>query len=154
MKGKPWTDDDVIVLSTLIREQPDLSYREISVILGKPRNSVIGKAHRLGFRGSNRKVQKVVEKQRLTPARKTQEKKPEPVAQTAPAPLTDDRGAHFSILTVRDNQCRYPHGAVEKGDFHYCGHPRRRPGAFCEYHSKIIYVAPMKFSERPRHRTH
>lgn len=61
------------------------------------------------------------------------EKGPDPMA---PEPAVDGRGVRYSILTVNDKVCRWPHGDPACGDFHMCGHGVKAGSPYCVYHDR------------------
>lgn len=171
-----WTEDRVEVLKKLWAEGHSAS--QIAKQLGGvTRNAVIGKVHRLGLSGRatpSRPVKRPVRlarpKPRLNP---TTAAKPaaasaspasEPVREAPaatgglssiekaatiampPQPLADGDAA--TILTIRDNMCKWPIGDPADPDFAFCGR-KRTCGPYCAEHAKIAFQ-PSRKRDRKR----
>lgn len=60
------------------------------------------------------------------------DKGPDPMA---PPPGLDDRGARYSILSIKDGKCRWPHGDPAVAGFHLCGNANKSGSSYCPYHT-------------------
>ncbi len=129
-----WTEEKVEVLTELWREGQ--SACQIAEVLGEgvTRNSVIGKANRLGL--SKPSKSSVTRKQR------TQEK--------VKAKLMAPEGG-ATILTLTASTCRWPIGDPGDEDFRFCGGPSSSEQPYCEYHSQLAYQTATT-RERKRNR--
>jgi len=164
--GKPWSAADTAKLKALAMKNPSPPYRVIAKILGRTRNSVIGRAHRLGIystlvngKRSNLSPKKrtifkpkadrpVISKIRLLPVPDLQRIANENLAGSAPAPKKDATGANVTVMTVSSNGCRWPYGALETETFHYCGHPSIRSTSWCSFHETMVYAVARTSSAR------
>ena len=162
-----WSDAETARLKDLASKNPAPTYRVIAQLLGKTRNSVIGKAHRMGIysaigsgvrtdlpaknRAAYRKLSSdraSVRKVRLLPIPDLQHAANKNLADTAPIPLKDAAGANLTIMTVSNRGCRWPYGSIEVGDFHYCGHPSVKDKSWCEFHKERVFHPTKLASER------
>ena len=110
-----WTTEEIDLLCDYARE--GLSARQIGDKLGKTKNAIIGKLHRLGM-GTKKKL-------------KTQE----PVQEKAIAfPI-----GQVPLAEIEHNQCRYMGGGYN--DFLCCGAPIYRK-SFCQEHYELCWVQP------------
>ena len=166
-----WTEDRVEVLKKLWAEGHSAS--QIAKQLGGvTRNAVIGKVHRLGLSGRatpSRPVKRPVRlarpKPRLTPSTGRAQAKAvppsgEPIVDTPPSrapgmtsiekaatiamppqPLADGEAA--TILTIRDNMCKWPIGDPADPNFAFCGR-KRNSGPYCAEHAKIAFQPSRK----------
>ena len=110
--------------------QEGLSTAEIGKRIGKSKNAVVGKAHRLGLsrespikRGVERKPRTVARAPRITLAIKT-EKSPPP-----PEPIPVYRG-----------NCCFPKGEPGTKSFQFCDDPAIAGKPYCLPHCKKAYV--------------
>lgn len=113
-----WTAEDELRLIELHKKGK--TARNIAIILGKNRNSIIGKRHRLGL-----KTLKIKPKKEVEMSYKTAEKA-------------------VPLLLVKSNECRWPLG--EKNDF-CCGEPTAR-SSYCQNHADIAYVYTKRITSK------
>lgn len=160
-----WTDERVELLKKLWAE--GLSASQIAQRLGNvTRNAVIGKVHRLGLSGRTttsrpktsrprrRTASRTGAAARSAPAFRTQggaalqawhdtDAEAEPVPRTKPVeevviPIAE----RASILTLKENMCRWPIGDPAEEDFHFCGRPSGQGTPYCEVHERVAYQPP------------
>ncbi|MEZ5891907.1 MAG: GcrA family cell cycle regulator [Parvularculaceae bacterium] len=154
-----WTDERVELLKTLWAE--GLSAAQIANKMGGvTRNAVIGKVHRLGLSG------------RATPAKPqrgcgpTLERRDETVTVAKPvrteikplipepesiAPVVLDSGDKTTVVTIKNNMCKWPIGDPAKDDFHFCGQPAPAGKSYCPYHARLAFQPPQR-RDRPEQR--
>ncbi len=106
----------------------------IAVALGRTRNAIIGRAHRLGveLRGVSRapynslpKVPVSIGRPRPMPAAF----RPVAPVSVAPEPLLKP------LWELEDSDCRY--AVNEGGPYLFCGHPRHGNSSYCQAHALI-----------------
>jgi len=164
---KPWTNFDIRVLKRLWK---DHSAREIGDRLERPRNSILGKAHRLKLES---KVHKRGHKEGLKEARKRspaitkeywtkerRKKHSESVRKTMVHTKkfkTVFTTAYGEPLNEPENGlCRWPIGDPQSKDFCYCGgkikegrlHKTGRPHIYCEEHYKCSVRVNQKTTKK------
>lgn len=166
MGGKAtWTDTQIDDLRRLWAE--GLSAGRIAGELGRiSRNSVIGKAHRLGL--SARVERQSAQVAAPRPAKPKAPRKPKPPKALAWARRELPRaletvevdksrsfvignGVTFEQLDIRTH-CRFPIGDPGTPDFKYCGGPREFvclddeiPHRYCAGHYAITHARPRRF---------
>ncbi|NWG52343.1 MAG: GcrA cell cycle regulator [Hydrogenophilaceae bacterium] len=144
-----WTDENVALLRKLWGE--GRSARDIAArISGATRNSIIGKAHRLGL-PSRTPLTRVAPRPKSEKAPRARaprlprfvaEAIDAVVVQLAPHGFSD--GAVATVLTVKDGMCKYPIGDPKAKDFAYCGRDACR-GSYCADHARLAYTSPRRF---------
>ncbi len=115
-----WTEDRVEELKKLWEQE--ISTAEIGKILGVTKNSVVGKAHRLGLE----KRQSPIKRKEGTT--KTTTKKKEVI----------------TILNLKRNMCAWSFSDPDKDDFHFCGKEIVPGKPYCLKHCQEAYVKPQK----------
>ena len=158
-----WTPERVATLTRLWNE--GWSASQIAAQLGGlTRNAVIGKVHRAllpgrakpasncatksAKRGFNIPADMQIERRRqatraqhMTHAPKMRKPK---APQPSRPPLTDIAAPvtlGVSLLALTDTSCRWPYGHPGSDGFGFCGHRIFEQLSYCEYHSRIAYVA-------------
>ena len=105
-----WTEERVELLRSLWSAGRTAS--EIAETLGDvSRNSVIGKAHRLGLNG-----------------------RPSPIKKNRVI-------AHTTFMTLTERMCRWPFGDPKSSDFHFCGKSIEISATYCPEHRSKAFVA-------------
>jgi hypothetical protein len=152
-----WTDADDARLRELVAE--NLSYAAIGGLMGRNKNSCIGRAHRLGIHTrdtkpiSVKKVKKDVAKAvvKLFPPKPAPA--PEPVIPKAPAPAQDNNpqpryeqpeasttpfGKPRTLMGLKPHHCRFPVGERDGQHLFCCG---KRDGMrpYCVEHAALSY---------------
>ncbi len=158
-----WTDERVDLLKKLWTE--GLSASQIANRLGGvTRNAVIGKVHRLGLSGrattsrvkpvrprkrvaktnssklvrSNNKyttTTSVNAKQALEPRSAMQNEVVSRHYEELFIPLEERK----TILTLKENNCRWPIGDPTDEDFHFCGKTRVPGSPYCDHHACVAF---------------
>lgn len=148
VESKPWTEEEI----QFIRDAwATSSAGKIASALGRTRNAIIGKVHRMGLSAAVGKVRSNPETKPPRPARKRRREAPIkidapslPVCEIVPPPIAHveiSRGVHFS--DVGANGCRWVIGNPE--DLTCCGAPASHAGsAWCIHHRALVYVRPRK----------
>lgn len=90
------------------------------------RNSVIGKAARMGLSADLRSQKRVAGKRRRWSYKGLAERPPA----ICPLPPCPDH-----------HHCQYPSGDTDKGDFKYCGDPVQEGSSYCGTHHRLCYRA-------------
>jgi GcrA cell cycle regulator len=161
-----WTDERVELLKKLWAE--GLSASQIAARLGGvTRNAVIGKVHRLGLSGratSSRsssprprrahvprasRVSSLMFGTRGNTALKPQF---ELEADPAPAPLEElviPLHERASIMTLKEQMCRWPIGDPSDPEFHFCGRKKLGTLPYCEHHARMAYQ-PVQMRRREK----
>jgi GcrA cell cycle regulator len=138
----PWTMEDDLLLSKLWKE--DHTATEIGRLMGRTKNSVIGRARRIGVSSGdgNRKV-KMIQKIALErhAKKRTVESAITYIKPPRPRPKKTPRVEEFEyakpLLDRVPGECAYPVKIGE--DWYSCCAPVRR-GSYCDWHAKIMYV--------------
>ena len=147
-----WTDADDARLRELVAE--NLSYAAIGQLIGRNKNSCIGRAHRLGIHTrdkkpiSVRKVKKDVAKAvvKLFPpkpapepvkAAPAQDNKPQPRYEQ-PEASTTALGKPRTLMGLKPHHCKFPVGERDGMHLFCCG---KRDGMkpYCVDHSLLAY---------------
>lgn len=141
--GKPWTEQDDEALKSMLEAGDSMS--EIGNTIGRTRNSVIGRAHRLGiqskklsgFQPGNKKASRTKHKRIFKPAVVAV---PAPDANPAAAP--ENPAPFFSpstpvtFLELEAGRCKWPVGDLFCGERAIAGKP------YCVAHDLVSYTAP------------
>ena len=127
-----------------------LSASQIAIQMGAAtRNTIIGKAHRLGVKigKPTRPAKPTVAAYRRAAPKLQQEARKMPVAAVSlvlplpppppPSPAPSPDGG-VRLMDIRDGQCRWPIGDPKSADFVFCGAPAER--SFCPHHHRLVYV--------------
>lgn len=165
----PWLQEDerkLAVLFVTLVEGAYLSHRAIGAALGKSRNAIIGKIHRLklsrdpllSIMGVDHRVAPKPTQKETNVASiqlygrnyrtKTVAGRPvrvEPVIGPSPHAV--------SIVEVKDKQCHFPMGTVGEEGFHLCGGDITvdhfgKDSPYCAFHHRLCYYPP-KARDRP-----
>lgn len=110
-----WTTDDDDLLRKCVSE--GMTAQKISELLGRTRNSVIGRAHRLDI--TFKSIKPPAEK-------KPRKKKKKPI-------YDNDKSLAVSLLNLRHDQCRWPL------DTTFCEEVREPGMSYCKTHYKLSF---------------
>jgi GcrA cell cycle regulator len=140
-----WPQEKIDVLRA---KWPDHSAREIAMMIGKTRNSVIGKARRLGLgkKENNGPGANLVNKppRPKRPENKEKNKRVRSQKPKPPTPVVEGKpignSTPIGIMKLRSNTCRAPVGYDRKGLTTYCGCETFSGKPFCPTHCRLFYV--------------
>ncbi len=156
-----WTDDRVELLKKLWAE--GLSASQIANQLGGvTRNAVIGKVHRLGLSGRTTTSRSKTARPRRRTSSGSSGRSSRPVLRThgnvalkayytpdaeeelKPTPVLVEElvipmSERASILTLREDTCRWPIGDPGDEEFHFCGRHSEKGVPYCPHHCHIAY---------------
>ena len=140
-----WTDERVALLRKLWAEGHSAS-QIAKQVGGVTRNAVIGKVHRLGLAG-----RATPSRPTKRPVRQRQHRSPmqaaprvrhpiysPPVLTVVLDPLRMEDGSVATVLTVKDDMCKFPIGDPPDADFAFCGRPSC-VGPYCMDHARLAY---------------
>lgn len=111
-----WTETDDALLKELLAQ--GLSASKIGKQIGRTRNAVCGRAHRLKLAGVA-----------LVRKPKEPKPKPQPKKKSTPGPSS----LWMSVFDLEKNDCRFP------VDNRFCCKPKRDGSSYCEEHYKLAY---------------
>ncbi len=157
-----WTDERVDLLKKLWTE--GLSASQIANRLGGvTRNAVIGKVHRLGLSGraTTSRVKPVRPRKRIAKTNSSKLVRNNKYTTTSGVnakQALEPRSAmqnevvsrHYeelfippeerkTILTLKENNCRWPIGDPTDEDFHFCGKTRVPGSPYCDHHACVAF---------------
>lgn len=137
-----WTNEDMARLRELWDE--GVSATECGRLLGRSKNSIIGKAHRLGFtlrpspikRDGAPRPPRICRPRypRVTLAPIT---RPAVIAPTAPVVIAKPSPPP---PLPRQTKCCWPLGEVKSSGFRFCDEPAKPGKSYCTDHCKLAYV--------------
>lgn len=129
-----WTPNDLAQLRKLWGGP--LSASKIGGLLGKSRNAVIGKAHRINLppvtsRGPAkwRPMAKRTKPRKKTGQIRVFTPKPKPVRRE---PVPEPNSLNLTLMQLEPGQCKWP--VNDGGPFLFCGHVRQPGTPYCEHH--------------------
>lgn len=138
------------------------SYPDIAAELGCSRNTVGGKAHRLGLSRNSaddreRRKEARAQRARDTAAKRERRRvhkasKPEPAFFPEPDYAEDCNIGNViaSVVALEKHSCRWPMGEPGAANFRFCGHDsHNEKSPYCSWHMAKAYV-PWKKVERRR----
>jgi hypothetical protein len=133
-----WTQAEIETLSKHRAE--GLSAGSIAKIIGRSRNSVLGKVMRLGLEKLD--PHKCQYPNGRTAKRNRYPPKPKIIVVEPVLPETELRlnGKKITIGTIERGMCRFPHGDGAK--MWFCGHPIDAPSPYCGFHRSKAWVKP------------
>jgi len=147
----PWTDELTGLVEKLWMEGK--SSNQIGRLIGKSRNAVIGKVHRMGLNSASRQQPTMARifyarppsppKPRAKPVRSPPAAIKDNVVPLPPRPLPKPPVGGMSLMDLRYGiQCAYP--VSGKGaDTAYCG-GGTDGHTYCETHRRVMYERPKK----------
>lgn len=146
-----WTEDMIDKLKQMWQE--GLTTNEIAKRLDVSKNSIVGKVHRLNLKARPSPIKKKEDVSTdISPVEKTTDTKQniKPIkTQELPTKNVSTEKPHKKDscikLTELDNHtCRWPIGDPRDDNFCFCGKVVRGGQTYCEEHSNIAYVKPVK----------
>ena len=146
-----WTEEMIDKLKQMWKE--GLTTNEIAKRLEVSKNSIVGKVPRLNLKARPSPIKKKDENQNETmDIAKTSNIKQEVkvIKETEVSSINIDsekvcKEANCIKLTELDNHtCRWPIGDPRDDNFCFCGKSVRSGQTYCEEHSNIAYVKPIK----------
>ncbi len=131
-----WTDDRVEMLKKLWAE--GLSASQIARQLGDvTRNAVIGKVHRLGLSGRGSPARSERPRAVTVPKPTVKPVFIKPVLVQNPVVL--ENGEFATVMTLKENMCKWPIGDPSSPDFRFCGHRTSGSSPYCDAHARLAY---------------
>lgn len=127
MHGVIWTEEEENRLRDYIAQ--GMSYYQVSLVMNKSKNSVLGKANRLQLTYEAAKKRK-----KSKPRVKKVAFKPEPYV--APVLLNAPVSLKLKVFDLEKQHCRY----IEGNDRTFCGHKKIEDSSYCEYHNGICHT--------------
>ena len=136
-----WTDEDIERLKKLWSEGH--STAEIGRLIGKSKNAVVGKAHRLSLaaRPSPIKKSSVTPKPVETP-----KAPPQPMAQDI-APAMPSQASMTPRGKAKGPACQWPYGHPDDAEFKFCLREVQNGKPYCAEHCQIAYIPPNRKGE-------
>lgn len=149
-----WTEDRVAELRRLWDKGLSASVIAFQMKCGFTRNSIIGKAHRMGLeprktvKRQDRRQQANGTSVKHIKLRKTGEFFVEqPVRDVIELEIPQEQ--RKSLLELSNAVCRYPIGEPGSGDFFFCGGPTNDKPPYCAFHTKRCFTQPTNRSTVP-----
>ncbi len=132
-----WTEEKVAELTRLWKEGCPTG--EIGKRLGVSKNSVVGKAHRLGLdsRPSPIKKETTDKNQKKENPAQSEEKTTE---KAESAKKDGKKKTLLKLIDLHSNSCRWPIGDPKDADFHFCGKETLMGKSYCVEHCLEAYV--------------
>lgn len=132
-----WTEERVEQLKKLWAD--GLSASQIARQLGDvTRNAVIGKVHRLGLSGRGSPSRAERPRTVTVPKPKAKPVLIKPVIVEQP-PVVMENGEYATVMTLRENMCKWPIGDPSSPNFGFCGRPTQPGTPYCESHARMAY---------------
>lgn len=152
-----WTADEDALLKRLSDEGADV--KRMMAELDKPKNAIIGRCHRRGYRVNHAQRTKAAKR---TPKAPRQAKQPSPNLAPPVAPdvtlrriAAIDAEANTKLVATVDllpHHCKFPHSEPGKPGFGHCGSPKQPGTPYCERHAAICFLNDDDKAERRRWR--
>lgn len=135
MGRRSWTQESIDLLRSMWN--CGHSGGQIGLELGVTRNSVIGKAHRMGL-SKPREF-------RHDPAKRLWAEIAPPIPGSVDVPIlapmpAPELNRHLILMELTDNSCRWPIGDPLHEDFAFCGATKPDDRQYCDEHSRIAYA--------------
>ena len=146
-----WTEDMIDRLKQMWKE--GLTTNEIAKQLGVSKNSIVGKVHRLNLKARPSPIKKKEQEPNIESTPQKEEKAKAPIKSIKTVDIKNINIASDNCkkkdsclkLTELDNHtCRWPIGDPRDDNFCFCGKAIRSGQTYCEEHSAIAYVKPIK----------
>lgn len=142
--GPGWDDESAAHLTKLWAD--GLSAGQIGIRMGKTRNAILGKVHRLSLPAratrhrsarapAGRRAYTPPSRPRLVPAE-------QPPALLTIVPrivqeLNIPTALRVDLLDLREGMCRFPIGDPKEPGFHFCGRRQEDGTSYCGHHDRI-----------------
>ncbi len=146
-----WTEEMIDDLKQMWKE--GLTTNEIAKRLGVSKNSIVGKVHRLNLKARPSPIKKKEENpapvtvvSEETSAKKTSGtiKKINITAVNVISAKPQKKDSCIKLTELDSHTCRWPIGDPRDDNFCFCGKAVRSGQTYCEDHSAIAYVKPIK----------
>lgn len=136
-----WTNELVEELKQLWEK--GLTTGEIGKALGVTKNSVVGKAHRLGLNSRPSPIRRNDEEEETVNVETAPVEKKKPVKKAAPPKKEVEKKAEklFTVSDLTSTSCRWPIGDPKDENFHFCGKEALPDKPYCAEHAAIAYVS-------------
>lgn len=140
-----WTEVDDATLRQLLKERK--SAKQIGDLLGRSKNSIIGRCHRLGLSKKSKATRTRARARQPQPhgqtllrqassTKKSTVKPPQPYIERK-APKV---GTTCTLLELTNQSCRFPFGDPRSPDFRFCGGPANYPQTpYCDLHMRLAF---------------
>lgn len=132
-----WTDEETAMLTALWRKGAVSS--QIAAELGRSRNQVMGKLHRLGLLG-RRRVNKLL----YTADHKPEIKRAQKIGSPAAPPAVHYKFPPRPVASLEQHElpsrgeCKWPLG--DGPPYVFCGAPALQRRPYCSVHAQLAYV--------------
>lgn len=145
IRGADWSAEDVATLRKLWGGK--ISASGIAALLGRNKNAVIGKAHRLKLppRRASPAPRGTIRRQIARAITKAARKASLPKPPTKPTevrkvetPLPEPVSLRVSMMDLTDSQCRFI--AEEPREATFCGHQVKDGSSYCPHHHARVWV--------------
>ena len=146
-----WTEEMIDSLKQMWKD--GLTTNEIAKRLGVSKNSIVGKVHRLNLKARPSPIKKkdeVVASEPITAKEETTKQTPKAVKKVSTTPInvtiepTKKKDTCIKLTELDNHTCRWPIGDPKDDNFCFCGKNVRSGQTYCEEHSAIAYVKPVK----------
>lgn len=157
-----WPEETVTLMLQLIADGESCS--QVGSKIGKSRNAVIGKLHRMEAAGRKVERRGAALKQGSAPAKGIRVRpapslhsvalsgvpavkrgrpfNPRSVAPALPPPIEPlpfVNGARITLMELTAKTCRWPMGDPGTEEFCFCGHAPRENSSYCDFHARAAY---------------
>lgn len=134
---------------TIINLWYEYTSYELAELMGRSRNAIIGRVHRLGIDRTKKPTIKKGLKPKATskPRVFVQRNKEIGVApkEIGVAPYEQPR----TFAQLEQWHCKWPVGDPKEANFYFCGAPRKDDLPYCSYHALVAYKEPQERSVSP-----
>ena len=146
-----WTEEMIDNLKQMWKE--GLTTNEIAKRLGVSKNSIVGKVHRLNLKARPSPIKKKEENTTSEPVVTKEEaskQSTKSVKKIVVTPVnmscdhTKKKDSCLKLTELDNHTCRWPIGDPKDDNFCFCGKNVRSGQTYCEEHSAVAYVKPVK----------
>ena len=135
-----WTEDEIKTLERLWDE--GVTTTEIGNALGKTKNAVVGKAHRLKLSPRPSPIKRVRSDNKDS-ATGAKQKTSRQAKEASAKKLIEAKKRRGPV-------CQWPFGHPDEDDFHFCLKPVAPSKPYCAEHCAIAYVPPTRKGEQQK----